>query len=494
MLAELYAALRRESSAAALLTPRGNVAMRRGELADLADGYAAALHHRGLTAGDTVGFAVRPGGRSLALLMAAYRLGIRAAVLDPRAGPEVLRARLASAAPTLVLADAAAQAVAGWAAPLARRAHLALPELSSLGDVVTVGRRFPGCAPALRPRQAGQLPDHRGADGDAIVIFTSGTTSLPRAVVHTWSSLDAGMHQLADLVRPQAGVPVLGGMFLVLVPSLAAGAPVSLPGQSLARQLLRLRPQHTYLTPPQLRSTLDAGGRFTGSVWSGSAPVSASLLSRVRAAGAAEAYGVYALTEMFPVAVVQANAKANYHGEGDLIGEPLPGVSTRLDAAGQLLLSGPGMADRYLGESKMEEVQTGDLARIEQGQVILGGRSKDMILRETRNIYPGLHEPALHVPGVALAIIVGIPAGEGDERAVAIVECTPGADKAAVRHAVGSALDGMGADRPDELIFAPVPLAGRSRKPDRPAASRLAVAELARRSRLAEAGLARRSR
>ncbi|MEU9702197.1 AMP-binding protein, partial [Streptomyces sp. NPDC047981] len=70
-----------------------------GELADLAEGYARALHARGLRRGDTVGVAVRPGPRALAVLLAVHRLGLRAAVLDPGAGPDVLRARLALARP-----------------------------------------------------------------------------------------------------------------------------------------------------------------------------------------------------------------------------------------------------------------------------------------------------------------------------------------------------------------------------------------------------------
>ncbi|WP_037773192.1 AMP-binding protein, partial [Streptomyces pristinaespiralis] len=102
-------------------TGRPRVRATRGELAGLADAYASSLYARGLRPGDTVGVAVRPGPRALAVLLALWRLGLRGAVLDPGAGPDVLRARLASARPSLVLADAAAQAVAGWAGPLAAR-------------------------------------------------------------------------------------------------------------------------------------------------------------------------------------------------------------------------------------------------------------------------------------------------------------------------------------------------------------------------------------
>src|SRR5262249_26119978 len=150
MLDSLPASLRRDADRPALL---GRRPVGRGQLADLIDGYAAALHHRGLRAGDTLGLAVRPGGAAFALLLAAVRLGlrlaacrlgIRVAVLDPAAGPDVLRARLAFARPDLIVADALAQAAAG--------AGVLLPRLAGLGPVATIGRRLPGCAPALALR------------------------------------------------------------------------------------------------------------------------------------------------------------------------------------------------------------------------------------------------------------------------------------------------------------------------------------------------------
>lgn len=493
MLDRLDHALRSRPERPAVLTATRTGAPRvratRGELAELADAFAAALHARGLRAGDTVGVAVRPGPRALALLLALWRLGLRAAVLDPGAGPDVLRARLALARPSLVLADAAAQAVAGWARPLARRARLALPELAALGPVATVGRRLPGCAPALdlaAPRLG--VPAHADVDGvvdgdaDAVIVFTSGTTSRPRAVVHTRASLSAGMATVSSLFDAHGDRPVLGGTFFVLVPSLTRGAPVALPaGRSrvLARQLDRLRPQDTYLTPPRLRDALGAGARFHGRVWTGSAPAGAGLLERVREAGAAEAWGVYALTELFPAAAVEAREKAAFDEAGDLVGVPLPGVLAKPDADGQLLLSGPAARHRYLGEDPDPWVRTGDRARLDgAGRIVLEGRTKDMVLRGAENIYPGLYEPALHVPGVELAVLVGVPAGDGDERLVAVVQPRRGADEHAVRAALSEPLRRMGTARPDALLLARVPLSGRSRKPDRAATAALAVRRL----------------
>ncbi|MCX4528703.1 acyl--CoA ligase [Streptomyces sp. NBC_01551] len=490
MLDRLDHALRARPERPAVLTTTRTGATRvratRGELAGLSDAFAAALHARGLRAGDTVGVAVRPGPRALAVLLALWRLGLRGAVLDPGAGAEVLRARLALARPSLVLADAAAQAVAGWARPLARRARLALPDLAELGPVATVGPRLPGCAPGLDlGAPLAGVPRAGSSDGDAVIVFTSGTTSRPRAVVHTRAGLAAGMETVSALfaaARPDE--PVLGGTFFVLVPALTRGAPVALPARSprvLARQLRRLRPQDTYLTPPQLRDALGAGARFGGRVWTGSAPASAELLGRVREAGAAQAWGVYALTELFPAAAVEAREKAAFEGPGDLVGAPLPGVRAERDADGQLLLSGPAARDRYLGEEPDPWVRTGDRARLDgAGRIVLEGRSKDMVLRRAENIYPGLYEPALHVPGVELGVLVGVPAGDGDERLVAVVQPRRGVGEPALRAALSQPLRGMGTARPDALVFARIPLSGRSRKPDRPATAALAATLLGR--------------
>ena len=482
MLGELIAGLRDDDPRPAVLgcgrTGRPVVRATRGDLSRLTTGYAAALHARGLVPGDTLGVAVRPGPRSLAVLLAAYHLGLRVAVLDPTAGPDVLVARLGAAGPRLVVADAAAQAVAGWAAPLARRAQLALPDLAALAPTVTAGRRLPGNAPALKP-VTGPRPRGYDGDGDAVIVFTSGTTSRPRAVVHTRASLTAGMRAVHDLVRPAPERAVLGGTFFVLVPSLAAGASVALPARSprrLVRQTARLEPQATYLTPPQLRAALAAGIRFTGRVYSGSAPVSAELLARVRRAGAEEAWGVYALTEVFPAAAVESAAKSAFAGAGDLVGDLLPGVRARTGADGQLLLAGANAADRYLGGDRLDWVGTGDVGTVTGSRVVLGGRCKDMILRGAENIYPGLYEPALHVPGVELAVIVGVPAGDGDERVVAVVQPAAGVSPDDIHAALRVPLDRMGSARPDAVVLADVPLSGRSRKPDRAAAARLAAA------------------
>ena len=113
---------------------------------------------------------------------------------------------------------------------------------------------------------------------------------------------------------------------------------------------------------------------------------------------------------------------------------------------------------------------------------MMHGRAKDMVLRRAENIYPGLYEPALHLAGVRLAVLVGVPADDGDEQLVALVEPEPGTEPEALRERLRPVLASMGSAAPDAVLVAAVPLAGRSRKPDRAAASVLCAQLLAARS------------
>jgi olefin beta-lactone synthetase len=78
-----------------------------------------------------------------------------------------------------------------------------------------------------------------------------------------------------------------------------------------------------------------------------------------------------------------------------------------------------------------------------------------------------------------------VPAGDGDERLVAVVQPQPGVAARAVRMALAEPLRRMGSARPDAVLLAEVPLARRSRKPDRAAAAAFAARYLAGRAEVA---------
>ncbi|MFB9311673.1 AMP-binding protein [Nocardioides plantarum] len=436
----------------------------RGALAARALAVAADLHRRGLGDGDTVALAVRPGPAALAVVLACLRLRVRVALVDPAVPPDLLTARLRAADALLVVADPWVRAAAGWGAPVARRAGLRIAPLDAIAPVAVLPRRLPD----------GTSPDRSGGAAEALVIFTSGTTGDPRAVVHTTASLSAGLASVTELADVTAGRPVVGSTFFAMAPALLAGAPVAT--RARRRTIEALAPQLTYVTPPQARDLLADGTRLTGRVFAGSAPVSARLLERLTDAGAQQAWGVYAMTEAFPVAAVDSRAKAAYvreGGPGDLVGDLVPGMTARADADGQVVVAGAGTAARYLGGPPLDEVATGDRGTVSGRRVVLHGRLKDMVLRGAENIYPGLHEPSLQVPGVAQALLVGVPGHDLDERLVLVVEPEPGVTEADVRRLLRAPVAALGRARPDEVVVAPIPTSGRSRKPDRAATVRM---------------------
>ncbi|MFJ5229265.1 class I adenylate-forming enzyme family protein [Kitasatospora sp. NPDC088391] len=321
-------------------------------------------------------------------------------------------------------------------------------------------------------------------DRPALVVFTSGTTARPRAVVHSQRTLLTG----GDLLAASLGLPgaaehatVHSEQLMIAFAFLAAGAtwsvaPLPVRPARFLRDLRRRRATHTFGTPAALARLLDAGPlpAGLGTVLLGAAPVPPPVLHRLRAAlPAARIAVVYGATEMLPIAVTDADAKLAAAADGDLAGLPLPGVTARLGEDGELLLRGPHLAVGYLGEGPLGELRTGDRARIdEQGRIVLIGRLKDMLIRGSFNLYPGLYEPAIAaLPGVAEAVIVGVPDPQtADESVVLAVRpdgTLPEAELLRALHrALPRAIDH--AALPDRIRCLPeIPRRGRTEKPDR---------------------------
>ncbi|WP_069388215.1 class I adenylate-forming enzyme family protein, partial [Cellulosimicrobium cellulans] len=367
------------------------------------------------------------------------------------------------------------------------------------------------------------------AAAHALVVFTSGTTAQPKAVVHSAGSLHAGCDLLREVFELAPGDVVHTDQMLLGVPALLAGATWSVPADPPGRDVVTFARQldgaaGTYLVPADLTALLDAVEAGTVPAVGprvalvGGAPVTRALLERAtRVLPATRWVGVYGMTEILPVAVVEAGEKLAFAGDGDLVGRPLPGVGVRLDRdgveagddsvdpvgdVGELVLSGPSLMAGYLHDldatghgrgAPAAEHRTGDLARLEaDGRVVLVGRTRDMIIRGTTNIYPGLFEPRVAaLDGVAEAVLVGVPQVDGDERVALVVTSSTGTGTRAghagppaldpdhplvarVRDALPGVVDHDAL--PDVVLHADhLALAGRSRKPDRAALARAAA-------------------
>ena len=466
---------------------------------------AGGLRRAGLAPGDRVAFSIRPSLDGVAAALAVVAAGGTVAFADPGMGAELFAARMAMAAPAMTMVESVLHAAAAWpplrAAAAAR--GLRLPDWGAVAPVhLYAGPRLPGLPPGARPLRslAGRdrlVPGEPDPGQPAVIVFTSGTTAAPKAVVHTRGTLAAGAARLGAVCPHGPGDVVHTDQLMLGLPALAAGATWSLPPRRcpparLARDLAARGATHTFLVPVELARLLDAVDRLPAglrAVLLGAAPVPPPVLRRALAAAApgTSVVSVYAMTEILPVAVVDARAKLAWvdaGGLGDLVGAPVDGVTVRLDPGGQLHLGGPHLA-AYLGRPPDTEVEaaaelaTGDLARLDgDGRLVLMGRAKDMLIRGRFNLYPGLYEPAVaNLPGVAEAAFVGLPdRATGDEEVVLALVPAPGADPARLPERVRASLAGLidAHALPDRVVtVAALPTAGRSRKLDRAALASL---------------------
>jgi acyl-CoA synthetase (AMP-forming)/AMP-acid ligase II len=512
----------------------GRVTLSYGDLADRIRAVSSSLTALGMRAGDRVLFSVRPGPDAVVLALAIVHAGGCVVFADPGAGEALFRARAALAEPRWVAAESLLYlASSGPLRGLARRRGL---ELAPYRRVVPEARHIfagpwlPGVPrgavslAALRRSAGRSTRQSRGSSGfiryvpsqsrqtatfaeastggdpdDALVVFTSGTTEAPKAVVHTRTSLGAGLADFAAATGLRAGQRVLTDQLMVGVPALIAGAhwtmppPRLHPGARPAEYLRRIRGTQALFAVPAaldaiLRALDDDPDRTPELelLILGGAPVLRPLLERARARfPGATIRAVYGMTEILPVAIADGDEKLALArsaassvavSAGDFVGRVVPSVGARIDA-GELVLTGPGMASRYLGEPPLGEIRTGDLAELDGDRLTLLGRAKDMFIRGTQNVYPGLYEPIIAgLPGVADAAMVGIPDAIGDERiVVAVVPLDPPAATDAghpVAREVARALPGLvdAGALPDLVVAVPaLPRSGRGRKLDRAA-------------------------
>ncbi|MGI5132340.1 class I adenylate-forming enzyme family protein [Pseudonocardia sp. CA-107938] len=421
---------------AALVALRdGPTASTYGELGSLVRRAIAGLTERGLRPGDRV-VTIAANSLEYAVLDQACFLGgfVRAGV-NRRLNPQELPSILATAKPALLCADAE------WAARLAADPHVrgGLPVLDLDTDVAALtDRADPGPVPLPSP------------DAPAALLFTSGTTGEPKAVVATQQAMASMVRNVLVAFPVQPGDRVVQAIPLShaaghLVPAFAChGADQEvLPAfvvDDVLQRLMRDRVSVVTAVPtvvgPLARAAL-AGGHDVSALSAivyGGSPIGRADLAVAVEAFPHALHQVYAQSEsLLPATVLTpADHRAAVGDRPELAGSAgraVPFLDLRIiDAAGKPCPAGEPGEVQLRGDTVMTEyfenpaatakaldpdgwLHTGDVGYLDtSGYLHLVDRLSDVIITGGFNVMPSEVEQVLTtMPGVRGAAVFGLP-------------------------------------------------------------------------------------
>lgn len=293
-----------------------------------------------------------------------------------------------------------------------------------------------------------------GARQCAALLYTSGTTGRPKGVMLSHRSLlyvasvSATLRRLVPGDRACGVLPVshVYGLASVLLGTLHAGACLHLvPRFTPAGLLGMLRGGGITIlqgVPALYARLLDAAGGPVPStlrfIYAGGSPLVPALKARVEAAFGLPLHNGYGMTETAPT-ICQTDVDTPRADTS--VGRPVPGVETRIAGGagqGRLWVRGPNVMLGYYRDPAQTAavlrpdgwLDTGDVVRrAPDGALFVVGRTKELIVRSGFNVHPLEVETLLAAhPRVAQAAVVGRPAADGDEEAIAFVEARGAAD------------------------------------------------------------------
>jgi fatty-acyl-CoA synthase len=347
--------------------------------------------------------------------------------------------------------------------PMAKFLAEVRPEVPALREVIffTAWAEFLATAPA----QA-LLPEVSPED-IAQIQYTSGTTGFPKGAELHHRGLTNNARFYADRIGMQPGevcvnpMPLFhtagcGMAVLGTAQSLAVHVPVLAFDPALVLELLEAERGSMFCAVPTMMIAMLGHPDFERRdlsrlrvAVSGGSPVPAELVRQVEGRLGVRFSIVFGTTECSPL-LTQVKLDASAEDRAGTLGTPLPqteiqiadvatgapvpvGQVGELCARGYLVMRGYHDAPQATAAAIDAEgwYHTGDLASLDgRGYLRIEGRMKDMIIRGGENIYPREIEDVLFDhPGIAEAVVLGVPDQKWGEVVAAFIRPAPGQPK-----------------------------------------------------------------
>lgn len=452
----------------------GELRLTTQQLSDLADGGAGVIAASNARHVAYIG----TGGAMLpVLIFAAARAGLPFTPINYRLSAEGIQALIRRLPEPLVIVDSRYRDMVGDAA-----------------EQVMESDDFLAAARSSEP--AAEFPD---PDSVGIVLFTSGTTSQPKAVELSHNNLTS---YVTGTVEFESAEPTDAALICV-PPYHIAGVGATLSNLYAGRKMVYLpnfdpqewvrlvNAEHVTtatlvptmldrvvtvlesgdgapLTLPSLRN-LAYGGSKVG------LPLVRRALELLPDVGFVNAYGLTETSSTIAVLTpddhraAQSATVAGVIKRLGSVGQPVPGIELEVrdedgrvlgpGETGELFVRGEQVSGRYTGiGSVLDEngwFPTKDIAMLdEDGYLFIGGRSDDTIIRGGENIAPAeLEEVLIEHPHVHDVAVVGVEDPQWGQSIVAVVVPKPGIepDPEELREHVRKSL--RGSRTPDRVVF-----------------------------------------
>ncbi len=405
---------------------------------------AALLRAKGLAEGDRVAVLCHNGATFFELLFACAKARLILVPLNWRQTPAELEPILADCAAKLLLADDANATLAG-----------SLPAVPFLSFAAYEAER---ATAAISQGPA----DPWETDRVWYLLYTSGTTGKPKAVIQTPGMALANSVNIQQATGLGAGDDTLNflplfhtaGINLHALPVFIAGGisriiPKFEPGvviDLIARGRLSL-----FFGVPAIYQAISLHPAFAATDFSrvrhwgcGGAPMPEAMLRTFRDRGVTVCNGM-GMTETGPTVFLMDPAhaveKIGSVGKPQVLAEvrlvDIDGKDVAQGERGELMFRGPGITPGYFNNPEATDkafapggwLRSGDVGRQDaDGYYFIVDRIKDMFISGGENVYPAEVEIVLHAhPAVLEAAVLGVPDAAWGEVGHAVILLRPGA-------------------------------------------------------------------